>query len=360
MESLPHRFRNQQEDIWAEPKDVGSDVAPYIKRFKSNVVVDLFLQQGAVWEEIRAVRERWAISPTVQVPPETRHKWHNFHVPEHGWPDAHDAEGKQTSEWVELSSRWSVELYTLARRLVPEPYRPKPIDETGWAVFLSACVLYDPPEAERGLLRFAELGGPWPLGLSPADESWRSFGHPPRAMLSAPVRTLRDGDISEAIEGWFWRQVIKEIGKKFLEPAGLDIHEMMLDVLKNSQALHDQRKELREQHTPARHYIAVYEETTSDDVQRAFGLISNTLPERSKKGPPRRDPLVALQCAVLYDRHNGKDPEDRRRQLWSYERLAEEFGLGAGETQKAKKQVAADYVALGRRLLEESQVETTT
>ena len=64
MGSLPHRFRNQQEDIWAEPKDIGSDVAPYIKRFKRNLVVDLFLQQGAVWEEIRAVRERWAISPT--------------------------------------------------------------------------------------------------------------------------------------------------------------------------------------------------------------------------------------------------------------------------------------------------------
>ena len=73
---------------------------------------------------------------------------------------------------------------------------------------------------------------------------------------------------------------------KFLQPAGLDIHEMMLDVLKNSQALYDQRKEFREQHTPARHYIAVYEETTSEDVQRAFQLISDTLPERSKKGPP--------------------------------------------------------------------------
>jgi hypothetical protein len=89
-------------------------------------------------------------------------------------------------------------------------------------------------------------------------------------------------------------------------------------------------------------------------------LISDTLPERSKKGPPRRDPLVAVQCAVLYDRHNGKDPEVRRRLLWSYERLAEEYGLGAGETQKAKKQAAAAYVALGRKLLEESHHETTT
>jgi len=179
-------------------------------------------------------------------------------------------------------------------------------------------------------------------------------------MLSAPVRTLRDGNISETIEGWFWEQVIKEIGKRFLEPAGLDIHEMMLEVLKNSPDLLKQRDDLRKQETPARHYIAVYEETTEVDVLGAFRLISDTLPERSKKGPPRRDPLVALQCAVLYDRHNGRVPEDRRRLLWSYERLAEEFRLGAGETQKAKKQVAAAYVALGRKLLEESQDDTRT
>jgi hypothetical protein len=154
--------------------------------------------------------------------------------------------------------------------------------------------------------------------------------------------------------------VIEEIGKKFLEPAGLDIHEMMLEVLKNSPDLLKQRKDLRNQETPDRHYIAVYEETTESDVLRAFRLISDTFPERSKKGPPRRDPLVALQCAILYDRHNGKDPEDRRRLLWSYERLAEEFCLGAGETHKAKKQVAAAYVALGRKLLEENQDKTRT
>jgi hypothetical protein len=341
--------------MWAEPTDIGSDVAPYIQRFKRTVAMDLFLQQGTVWKEIRALRERWTMSSTVQVPPETRH---NLHFPENGWPDQYDSEGEQSSAWVELASKWSAELYTLARRLVPEHYRPNHVDEKHWAIFLSACVLFDPPET--GLLLFAEHGRPRPLGLSPADERWRSFGSPPHAMIAAPIRTLSDGLISESIEGWFWEQVIEEIGKKFLEPIGLDIHEMMLEVLKNSPALLKKRKELREQHAPARHYIAVDEETTADDVQRAFRLISNTLPERSKKGAPRRDSLVALQCAILYDRYNAKDPEDQRRLRWSYERLAEEFGLGAGETQKAKKQVAADYVALGRKVLEESKDKSRT
>jgi hypothetical protein len=340
MGSLPHRFRNQQEDIWAEPKDIGSDVAPYIKRFKRNLVVDLFLQQGAVWEEIRAVRERWAISPTVQLPPDTY--MFNLHYPENGRP----ADG------------WSFELHTLARRLVPERYRLNPIDDGAWAAFLSACVLYDPPEA--ALLSFAERGGPLPLGLSPTDERWRDFGNPPYAMRAAPIRTLRDGDKSMLVEEWFWRQVLEEIGKRFLEPAGMNIREMMWEVLDSSPSLLKREQELREQETPALHYIAVDEETTADDVQRAFKLISATLPERSSKGAPRRDPLVALQCAVLYDRHNAKDPADRRRLRWSYERLAEEFGLGTRETQKAKKQAGEAYVALGRKLLKESQDKTTT
>jgi hypothetical protein len=357
MESLPHRFRNQQEDIWAEPADIGSNVASSIERFKRSVVLDLFLQRGVAWKEVRAIRERWAITPIVRVPPET---WLNLHFPENGWPNRYDAEGKQASAWGKLASEWNIELHTLVKRLVPERYRPDPIDQTGWAIFLSACVLFDPPETERGLLRFAERGGPRPIGLSPADERRSSFGNPPYAMLAAPIRWLRDGYISEGVEHWFWMQVIEEIGKKFLEPAGLDIHEMMQEVLKTSPALLKQHQDLHEQKAPARPYIAVDEETTEGDVRGAFRLISSTFPERSEKGAPQRDELVALQCALLYDRHNAKDPEDRRRLRWSYERLAEEFGLGSGETQKAKKQVAADYVALGRKLLEADQDKTTT
>ena len=98
--------------MWAEPTEIGSDVAPYIKRFKRNLVADLFLQQGAVWEEIRAFRERWVISPTVQLPPETYML--NLHYPENGWPKEYDAEGDQASEWVRPATRWNVELHTLA------------------------------------------------------------------------------------------------------------------------------------------------------------------------------------------------------------------------------------------------------
>jgi hypothetical protein len=339
MESLPHRFRNQNEDIWAEPADIGSAAAPRIQRFKHDVVFNLFLRNGTMWEEIRTVRERWAISSTERVPPDS---WPGLHYPEDGWPDKYDAAGEQASEWIELASGWSLELLTLARRLVPEVYRPTPIDETGWASFLSACILFDPPETKLPL--FAQLGGPRPLGLSPTDESWRNFGLPPYVMLASPTRTLRDGDKTRFIEGWFWRQVIERIGERFLEPAGLDIHEMMRAVMEDSPDLFKQREELRDQETPPRHYIAVDEKTTDADVRRAFRLISATLPERPEEGAPRRDPLIALQCAILYDRHNQADPADGRVWKWTHEKLAEEFGLKSAK-------VAKEYVNLGRESL---------
>jgi hypothetical protein len=343
VESVPQRFRNQKEDVWAEPADIGSDVAFRIEKLKHGVVLDLFLQRGAVWEAIRDVRERWKISPATQVPAGV--PFYSLHRPKDGWPDDY-AIGERTQP----STDWNIEMHTLARRLVPERYRPSPIDETGWASFLSACVLFDPPETE--LLPFSELGGPRPMGLSPLHrERGRTFGHPPRAMLAAPIRILQDGLISQFIEGWFWRQVIARIGERHLEPAGLDIHEMMREVLRNSPDLLKRRQERQDQEAPGRYYIAVDEETTEADVRGAFRLISDTLPERSDAGAPQRDPLLAVQCAILHDRHNAPDPADRRRRKWAYERLADEFGeLKSSGAAKA-------HVEAGRQILKENRAQ---
>jgi hypothetical protein len=55
--------------------------------------------------------------------------------------------------------------------------------------------------------------------------------------------------------------------------------------------------------------------------------------------------LIAVQCAVLYDRHNSEDSTDKRRRKWTYRRLAEEFGL-------ASARAARDFVNLGREICE--------
>ena len=169
-------------------------------------------------------------------------------------------------------------------------------------------------------------------------------------MLAPPIRTLRDGLKTQFIERWFWRQVIERIGERFLEPAGLDIRDMMRTVMEDSPDLFVQCKELYDQEAPERHYIVVDEKTTGPDVQRAFRLISATLPERPEKGAPQRDPLIAAQCAILYDRHNESDPSDGRKWSWTYPKLAEEFGLKS-------KRAAKEYIEIGRELLKKTGVQ---
>ena len=91
-----------------------------------------------------------------------------------------------------------------------------------------------------------------------------------------------------------------------------------------------------------RYYVEVDEHTTLDDVKGAFRMIRSIQPTKEKKPP--RDRLVSVQCAILYDRHNGADPGDGRRRLWTYSNLAKKFGLSS-------PRVAGTYVKLGRELL---------
>ena len=93
-------------------------------------------------------------------------------------------------------------------------------------------------------------------------------------------------------------------------------------------------------------YIFVTDETTEKDIKKAFRAIKASRRLRSSGGRPRRDRLVAVQCAVLYDRHRTIDPTDKRRRNWTYESLAQEFDLESAAA-------AEDYVDLGRELMNE-------
>jgi hypothetical protein len=95
---------------------------------------------------------------------------------------------------------------------------------------------------------------------------------------------------------------------------------------------------------PSQHYIKVDEDTTERYAHRAFSLIKDALRERSEGRAPKRDSLTALQYAILYDRHNERDPQDPRRKKWTYEKLAEKFELSSGRAEKA-------HVEEGRELL---------
>jgi hypothetical protein len=164
--------------------------------------------------------------------------------------------------------------------------------------------------------------------------------------------------------------ILDEINRHHLQALGLDVHAMWHDVVRKSDVVIEiyRQEELLKQ----RQYIEVHEHTTDEDVRAARRVIRaiqdrdrfrvlqaadpatrlKMLQEKQNSPQPRgksvRDPLVAIQCAILYDRHNEKDPADGRRRTWTYERLAEEFGLKSARA-------ATEYVIAGREILRKNK-----
>ena len=347
MGSVPKRYRNKDRDAPDyQPEVLRSDLGRRIEGYKREVVFQVFMQQGPAWDAVSDMRSRWGVSARTELPPASSN-YPNNPFPEH-WPEEYTDAGKQSEEWVALAERFGLDLDALRDQIVPEAYRWGPVD-TSWRSFLAACVLFDPPDQE--LLAFSKFGGPRPVGVSPIDRSRDNlFGIPPHIMATPPITALRETHKAELVEEWYWLRIIDEIGKRYLEPQGLDTREILHEVMVGTPALSREQAKLREHEAPFRYYITVGEYTTEADVRRAFRLITATLPERPEKGAPRRDRLIAIQCAILYDRHNQPDPSDGRKWAWTYQKLAEEFGLHS-------ERAAKGYVEVGRELLKKVRVQ---
>ncbi len=122
----------------------------------------------------------------------------------------------------------------------------------------------------------------------------------------------------------------------------MNVWEMIEDVWETTDLL--QRHEEKTRANPALPYISGAG-TTGEDARRAIGLLRGGFGGRSKEGAPTRDPLIALQAAIWYVRHNAPDPDDRRSRRWTYKKLAEELGLRSAR-------VAQAYVEEGKKILE--------
>lgn len=150
------------------------------------ITLDLFTRYGRVWSTIRDVRHEWSIEPTITVPPVpsfsasdcrllTRSQMpERFHLPsvppdgvletvrgplrdalDDDLPD--DIEEDMSRAHVRIHVwQWLMCLRDMHDEIVPEG-NPSGTDVQGWLTwvpFLSACVLFDPPESE--LLTFAD------------------------------------------------------------------------------------------------------------------------------------------------------------------------------------------------------------
>jgi hypothetical protein len=327
-----HDFLGLEEETtkMTDVRELTSSGRRRLRRLRHELVLQLYLRREPLWDAIRDVRDRWNISAEVRLPPPVV-----GHLSLEG-PPAHQDRG-----YVKHAFSWLEEMSAIWAKVDPEP-RPPTSDysdlqlELSWGDFLSACVLYDPPENQ--LVEFASYGALETTVLTGGRLATKANLEGLPEMVDPPVRSLF---ALSKVRDWYWHRIFNHIGEKYLEPQGVDVDAFLDNALSYIPGLEEEYREKAERYSKL-YYIRVDDYTSLEDVQRAFHMIREVQPHRGTKRS--RDPLVAVQCAILHDRHNGRDPEDRRRWRWSYTKLADRFRLSS-------ERVASDYVALGREIL---------
>jgi hypothetical protein len=337
------------------------------------LVVELFVRRGEFWDMVCGLRDKYSIHPRVELPndesdmpgmpllPEDRPR----HRPTSHVVDTRRAERQEQIKQhnrraYEFEQAWFQDLDRIVQERVPRELRKSSGSSTNvlglpvgssrlsneygfWVRFVSICVLYDPPETE--LVELADFAQARPYRVSATGSSENKT----IAMQTPPIAELADPADERELVMSEVNLILDEINRLYLQPRGLDIHDMWRDVLSSSSNIATQIW-YKEEVLQRRLYIEVDESTTDQDVRAALRLIRAKLKkdrwlvpwaadaatreaiiDERESLPPRvkstRDPLLSLQCAILYDRHNQPDPADRRVRRWSYKRLAEHFGL---------------------------------
>jgi hypothetical protein len=306
-----------------------------VHQAKRRLVLDLFLRRGAVWDRIRDIRERWGIKAQRQMPPPYPH----LYTPESFGPQPEEQFGEEEYDrWHAKYQEWVNDLATVYGAVVPEKARDsKHYVGSSWSIFLPMCVLFDPPETK--LDDFAKRVGGISSNVIPRGPkySW---------MPAPPIVWLTDGDRAKKTMTEFYEGLLSALLEKYVHPQGITTEDAVGSIRK-------ERPELFERlmqgiyDNESRPYIDVKPYHRQQDIESAFKVLSTRHETRPTTGRPKRDELTAVQCAILYDRHNLREPADKRRRTWTYERLAREHDL---ESRRAAK----EYVELGRELLKQS------
>jgi hypothetical protein len=384
-----------------QTEHLASSTVALVEETKRQLVCELYLRRGTFWELVRTCRMERGVNPVIRIPPppvtpglvlwpEDKPEHSYAAVSSNGAVNVHlsDEQRQRIEEHnksvAEFDSAWYLDLDNIVKSTVPSELGASNISDWSlvgfpaggrslglgsvygsWLLFASASVLYDPPET--ALIQFAEYATPEPYRVSFAyrgEDADKSF-----TVQALPIREQPDSaDLRDMITSQV-DLILDEINKHYLQDLGLDIHAMWQDVTSKPEIIREiyrQEELLRE-----RLYIEVYEHTTDRDVRAARRAI-RAMQERDRfsvpaaadlatrreifqekqirrrpRGKSARDPLVAVQCAILYDRYNQKDPADGRRRTWTYERLAEHFELKS-------TRAATEYVIAGREILKEN------
>ena len=254
------------------------------------MVAGLFLQDGAFWEAIEGARFEWKIEPRRMLPSVAEHKTYSPVEPSIG-SRGFDREKAMTVD------RWDDTLKPLKETFIPRQFRRG----GQWETFFGACVMCDPPDDR--LHEFAEFASIFPRVFWPVVECELEDidASGLRSMIAPPVELVWKRGQGGACED----------GEQFAE-----------------------------------YRIVVDEHTEGADVISAFRAIRAAYGLRNSGGRPGIDSLTAVQCAVLYDDHNGPVSDDRRERLWTYKKLAARFRARGVKNERS----AALHVKRGRAL----------
>jgi hypothetical protein len=327
-----HDFVGLEEETseMTDVRELPSSARQRLRRLRHELVLQLYLRRDPLWSAIRDVRDRWNISTEVRLPP-----------PVVGYLSLEGPPAHQDRAYAKHAFHWKEEMSAIWAKVDPEP-RPPTSDysdlqlELSWGDFLSACVLYDPPEDQ--LVEFASYRALETTILSGGRLATKANLEGLPEMVDPPVRSLFA--LSKVMD-WYWHRVLRYIGELDLELQGVDVDALIENATLYVPGLEEEYREKAERYSK-RYYIGVDDFTSLEDVKSAFHMIRKVQPAKGTK--PSRDPLVAVQCAILYDRHN-QQLEDKRQRRWTYAKLGEEFGLST--------RAAKDYVIMGREIIEE-------
>jgi hypothetical protein len=289
---------------------------------KRLLILDLFQQRGTTWNRIQELRERWGIEARRQIPPPYPG---GLYTPESFGPLPPEEEfgDQEYDQWHSRYREWSADLSTLCEAVVPHDARSsKYWVGSGWDVFLSMCVLYDPPETQ----------------LEEFDKKfdWRHSNITPRSgvvMYSPPIVWLRDADQLESTLAESYNELLEALLEMYVHPQGVSSEDALESIRREKPELFERMmQELLD--NESRPYIDVKPYHTWDDIKSAFQVLRARQDARPAPGPKNRDKLTAVQCAILHDDHG-----------WRYEAIAKKYGWDPGSN------VVSKYIREGRRIL---------
>jgi hypothetical protein len=189
-------------------------------RLEEKLLVEHCSRQGDFWQAIRGLRERWNISPTIAVPPERP----VLNSPLPGSTEVPEEELKN------LLRCWIEDLSSASRQFFPKR-QELPINRNH---FVTCCAFYEPPHDD--LFGFFEAcATPPSLRLPRGWEDWKD--EPLVATSELPVKKLPDpGRVARA---WriYYQRIIRELGERHLKPLGLDVEDLVQEVLDNNPSL---------------------------------------------------------------------------------------------------------------------------